>query len=89
MKIKDYVKTNKEKSIKWVGLLLIGLGILGIVNSLFGGNTVMEESSDKIHILGIGVDKYEIMGEREPVFNSIGQADGIFLISIDNLGTLT
>ena len=83
MKIKEFVNKNKENIIKWMGLLLICIGVLGVVSSLFGGNTAVEESSDKIHILGIGVDKYEIMGEREPVFNSIGQADGIFLISID------
>ena len=42
-----------------------------------------EEKSNKLHYLCIGVDKYEVMGEREPVYNSIGQGDGIFLITLD------
>ena len=83
MKVKEFVKGNKENLIKWLGILLMCLGVFGLVFSFFGGNNEAGNSSDKIHLLGIGVDKYEVMGEREPVYNSIGQADGIFLITID------
>lgn len=77
------MKVNKQKIITWIGLLLVCIGALGVVTTLFGGNTKTEESSNKLHYLCIGVDKYEIMGEREPIFNSIGQGDGIFLITVD------
>lgn len=83
MKIKKHINLKKENILKWVGLLLVCIGVAGVMISLFWGNSSREESGNKIHILGIGVDKYEVMGEREPVYNSIGQADGIFLITID------
>lgn len=77
------MKVNKQKIITWIGLLLVCIGTFGIVATLFGGNNITEEKSNKLHYLCIGVDKYEIMGEREPVYNSIGQGDGIFLITLD------
>lgn len=77
------MKVNKQKIITWIGLLLVCIGAFGIVATLFGGNNTAEEKSNKLHYLCIGVDKYEIMGEREPVYNSIGQGDGIFLITLD------
>ena len=77
------MKVNKQKIITWIGLLLVCIGAFGIVVTLFGGNNTAEEKSNKLHYLCIGVDKYEIMGEREPVYNSIGQGDGIFLITLD------
>ena len=77
------MKVNKQKIITWIGLLLVCIGAFGIVATLFGGNNTTEEKSNKLHYLCIGVDKYEIMGEREPVYNSIGQGDGIFLITLD------
>lgn len=77
------MKVNKQKIITWIGLLLVCIGAFGIVATLFGGNNITEEKSNKLHYLCIGVDKYEIMGEREPVYNSIGQGDGIFLITLD------
>lgn len=74
----------KDKVIKYVGILLVCVGLLGLGFSLFGENIASQKKeSKKIHLLGIGVDKFEIMSEREKVYNSIGQADGIFLITLD------
>ena len=74
----------KDKVIKYLGVLLVCIGVLGLVFSLFGENiTSQKKESNKTHLLCIGVDKFEIMSEREQVYNSIGQADGIFLITID------
>lgn len=83
MKIKKFVEKNKENIVKWLGILLIGIGIIGMGVSLFPKNDDVVVNSNKKHFLCIGVDKYEVMGEREPVYNSIGQADGIFLITLD------
>lgn len=83
MNIKVFIKQHKEKIIKYLGILLVCVGVLGLGISLLAGNGTPKETGDKIHILGIGVDKFETMGEREKVYNSIGQADGIFLITID------
>ncbi len=74
----------KDKVIKYLGILFVCIGVLGLVFSSFGENiTSQKKESNKTHLLCIGVDKFEIMSEREQVYNSIGQADGIFLITID------
>lgn len=83
MKIKKFVEKNKQKIVKWLGVILIGIGIIGLVSSLVPKFNSSPKSNNKKHFLCIGVDKYEPMGEREPVYNSIGQADGIFLITHD------
>lgn len=74
---------NRLNVTKWLGILLIGIGIIGILSSLLSKQDDSMSNSTKKHYLCIGVDKYEIMGEREPVYNSIGQGDGIFLITLD------
>ena len=83
MKIRKFIECNKQNIIKWLGILLIGIGIIGMGVSLFPKNNDAVENSNKKHYLCIGVDTYEVMGEREPVFNSIGQADGLFLVTLD------
>ena len=83
MKIGEFLEKTKSNVMKWLGILLIGIGILGLGISLFPKSDNSNDSGNKKHYLCIGVDKYEVMGEREPVYNSIGQGDGIFLITLD------
>lgn len=64
-------------------LLIIGVGI-GVVMSMKANASDTEEiAGEKITLLALGVDKQVAMDERHPETNSIGQADAIFLISID------
>ena len=67
-----------------VVLLFIGI-IIGV--RMNGRNTEVPvteaPAGEKITLLALGVDKQVAMSERHPETNSIGQADAIFLISID------
>ncbi len=47
------------------------------------GNRVYHYKEDMINILCLGIDKEEVMWERDNEGNSIGQSDAIFLASID------
>lgn len=69
--------------------MLIGImaGVVVTVRTDTPGTevTVTEETvSAKITLLALGVDKQVAMDQRHPETNSIGQADAIFLISIDS-----
>lgn len=72
---------NKKKLIDCLGIGLIVAGIIGLAITLLGA--APKESEDKLHLLCIGVDKYVPMDERVEGSNSIGQADAIFLLSVD------
>lgn len=77
--MKNLIKN--EKLAKYLGIGLSVVGLVGFAITLLGGSP--KESEDKIHLLCIGVDKYVAMDERVEGSNSIGQADAIFLLSID------
>lgn len=66
-------------------LLFVGIAIGVFLD--WGENPTNTEvapvEGKKITLLCLGVDKQVAMDERHPETNSIGQADGIFLISID------
>ncbi len=84
MKLKEFIERNKVKIIKCIGMILVCMGILGLGLSIFSKpSSSGNEESTKKHYLCIGVDKFEIMSEREKVYNSIGQGDGLFLITLD------
>lgn len=42
-----------------------------------------DAKSEKIHILCLGVDKMVPMAERDPITGSIGQADAVYLVTVD------
>ena len=68
-------------------VLLVGLGG-GILIYLLGGLFEPEDKTspllmEEMTILCLGIDKQVTMDERHPETNSIGQADGIFLISVN------
>lgn len=64
---------------------LYGIGILAGAFLLIIGVLVYknQHQSEKINILCLGIDKMVPLEERDPVTNSIGQADAVFLVSID------
>lgn len=79
MKIKAFIKNYKFKWVDVVGVVFILIGIVGILNVMPKNTT----ESSKLYYLCIGVDKTVPMDQRVEFNNSIGQADGIFLIAID------
>lgn len=70
-------------------LLWGGYAILFAISILIGiqvGNafTQNDTEAEKLHILCLGVDKFVPMSERDPITNSLGQADAVYLVTIDN-----
>ena len=82
MDIKKFIKEKRTRIFDVFAGMLIGIGICGVFSSVFG-NAHNESAQEKIHLLCIGVDKCVAMDERVEGSNSIGQSDGIFLLSID------
>jgi len=66
-------------------ILLLGGCIIILFFSIVIGNTIEKRNvqSEKLHILCLGVDKFVSMSERDPNTNSIGQADAVYLITVD------
>lgn len=65
-------------------LIIIGVGAWIGTRGKAGNTDATEEAEGrKITLLCLGVDKQVAMSERHPETNSIGQADAIFLVSVD------
>lgn len=82
MNIKELFVKNRTMIIGMLGAFLLGIGVMGVFNSNLLSSSDPKESS-KIHILCMGVDKFVPMDQRVEGSNSIGQADGIFLLALD------
>lgn len=88
--MKEFFSNKQNLMITCVAAVLLFVGIAIGVFLDWGENPTNTEvapvEGEKITLLCLGVDKQVAMDERHPETNSIGQADGIFLISID-IGT--
>ena len=88
MDIKSWIfgKENKLYGITIAFLFLLGISI-GFRLNLDADDLQRSESGtlaqEKITLLCLGVDKDVVMSDRHPETNSIGQADAIFVVSID------
>ena len=76
------MRDNKLKKIpyKYIALGIALLLVLTIAITTFFSNT---KENSRINILCMGIDKFVTMTERHPETNSIGQADVVFLVSVD------
>lgn len=85
--MKEFFSNKQNLMITCVAAVLLFVGIAIGVFLDWGENPTNTEvapvEGEKITLLCLGVDKQVAMDERHPETNSIGQADGIFLISID------
>lgn len=85
--MKEFFSNKQNLMITCVVAVLLFVGIAIGVFLDWGENPTNTEvapvEGEKITLLCLGVDKQVAMDERHPETNSIGQADGIFLISID------
>lgn len=91
--MKEFFNNKQNVIITCVTVLLLMIGICIGVCLNIGANTsdtedISTEETEvtedtKITLLCLGIDKQVAMDERHPETNSIGQADGIFVISID------
>ncbi len=85
--MKEFFSNKQNLMITCVAAVLLFVGIAIGVFLDWGENPTNTEvapvEGKKITLLCLGVDKQVAMDERHPETNSIGQADGIFLISID------
>ncbi len=87
--MKDFFDNRQNRTIALVVVILLVAGIgcsalLYVITGFFDtGLKSSMEKLDKITILCMGVDKQVDMDEPHPETDSIGQADGIFLISFD------
>lgn len=72
---------NKQKVVLY-GIYIV-LFVVSVYIGIKIGDKHINEKQEKINILCIGVDKEVPMTERDPNTNSIGQADALYLISID------
>lgn len=85
--MKEFFSNKQNLMITCVVAVLLFVGIAIGVFLDWGENPTNTEvapvEGKKITLLCLGVDKQVAMDERHPETNSIGQADGIFLISID------
>ena len=74
----------KEKQRKY---LLYGLCVTVVLLVVFMGIRIYHKQNlpEKVNILCIGVDKMVPLAERDPLTNSIGQADALFLVSINRI----
>lgn len=73
-------KTNKKLSNKYIAIAVAIVLVIGIALTTYFSNT---SGDNRINILCIGVDKFVTMTERHPDTNSIGQADVVFVVSLD------
>ncbi|MBR4026350.1 MAG: LCP family protein [Lachnospiraceae bacterium] len=74
------MEKKQDKKKIYIAIGLVVLLIIGIV----GGTYIAKvKENSKVNILCMGIDKYVTMTERHPHTNSIGQADVVFLISMD------
>ena len=75
---KIMLKLELNKIWKTVYLVVF---VFSLVLGMRIGNVLT--STEKIHILCMGIDKMVPMTERDPLTNSIGQADAIYLVTVD------
>lgn len=71
---------QEKKKQYWI----YGVGILLLILGLMIGVYSYQKSQlpDKINILCLGIDKMVPLEERDPLTNSIGQADAIYVVSV-------
>ena len=87
--MKDFFDNRQNRNIALVVAILLVVGIgcsvvsYMLTDSFDRGLRSSMRNLDKITLLCLGVDKQVVMDERHPETDSIGQADGIFLISFD------
>lgn len=72
-------KEKQKRVIKICAIPLVLVAVLWIGWNLF----LHVGTPEKYHILCMGVDKSVPMSERDPLTGSIGQADVVYLISVD------
>lgn len=89
-------RKNVRINIILAGLIILSM-LIGIIvflqkktedgdeeqESLFWNDQVYLRRDDLEHILILGVDKEEVMSERDDDGNSVGQADAIYLVTLD------
>ncbi len=82
MEKKDIKKENAKKKLLYK-YLAAGIAIILVIGIAVGTYLSNTKADNRINILCMGIDKFVTMTERHPDTNSIGQADVVFLVSID------